>query len=84
MEIQKKDIPEHIEIYNKVGYAYGYLTDFAYIKDTQNNIEFILSATIHVNQNGIFNDDNYEYDTIGIPFLAELGRRIYNSEKFRD
>jgi len=79
----KENIPEHIEIYNKVGYAYGYLTDCAYIKDTKNNIEFVLSATIHVNENGIFNDDNYEYDTIGIPFLAELGRKIYNLEKHR-
>ncbi|WP_299248166.1 serine hydrolase [uncultured Aquimarina sp.] len=80
----KEDIPEHIEIYNKVGYAYGYLTDCAYIKDTKNNIEFILSATIHVNENRIFNDDHYEYDEIGIPFLAELGREIYNAEKLRN
>ncbi|AXT54273.1 hypothetical protein D1815_00410 [Aquimarina sp. AD1] len=77
----KKDIPKHIEIYNKVGYAYGYLTDCAYIKDTKNNVEFILSATIHVNENEIYNDDNYEYDKIGIPFLAQLGRMIHNLEK---
>ncbi|WP_299185406.1 serine hydrolase [uncultured Aquimarina sp.] len=77
----KKDIPKHIEIYNKVGYAYGYLTDCAYIKDTKNNVEFILSATIHVNENEIYNDDNYEYDEIGIPFLAQLGRMIYDLEK---
>ncbi len=80
----KEDIPEHIEIYNKVGYAYGYLTDCAYIKDTKNDIEFVLSATIHVNENGIFNDDHYEYDEIGIPFLAELGREIYTLEKLRN
>ncbi|WP_299256708.1 serine hydrolase [uncultured Aquimarina sp.] len=80
----KENIPEHIEIYNKVGYAYGYLTDCAYIKDTKNNITFILSATIHVNENGIFNDDYYEYDEIGIPFLAELGRKIYHLEKLRN
>ncbi|WP_378172035.1 serine hydrolase [Aquimarina sp. SS2-1] len=80
----KEDIPEHIEIYNKVGYAYGYLTDCAYIKDTKNNIDFILSATIHVNENGIFNDDNYEYDSIGIPFLSTLGRSIYNLETGRN
>ncbi len=79
----KEDIPEHIKIYNKVGYAYGYLTDCAYIKDTKNDIEFILSATIHVNENEIFNDDNYQYDEIGIPFLAELGRQIYDLEKLR-
>ncbi|WP_027392130.1 serine hydrolase [Aquimarina latercula] len=77
----KKDIPKHIEIYNKVGYAYGYLTDCAYFKDTKNNVEFILSATIHVNENEIYNDDNYEYDKIGIPFLAQLGRMIHDLEK---
>ncbi len=79
----KEEIPKHIEIYNKVGYAYGYLTDCAYIKDTKNDIEFIVSATLHVNKNQIFNDDTYEYDTIGIPFLAELGKQIHTLEKKR-
>lgn len=70
-------IPEHIKIHNKVGYAYGYLTDCAYIMDTKHNIEYILTATIHVNKNGIFNDDVYEYDTIGLPFLSQLGTEIH-------
>ncbi len=77
----KNDIPENIKIFNKVGYAHGYLTDCAYIKDTKNNIEFILSATLHVNNNRIYNDNTYEYDNIGIPFLAQLGREIYGLEK---
>lgn len=76
----KDDIPEHIKIYNKVGFAYGTLTDCAYIKDTKNNIDFLLTATILVNKDGIFNDDVYEYDEIGIPFLAQLGREIYQQE----
>ncbi len=77
----KKDpIPSNISIYNKVGYAYGYLTDCAYITDYENKIAFILTATIHVNENEIFNDDTYEYDSIGIPFLAELGRQVYQYE----
>ncbi|MCO5723963.1 serine hydrolase [Robiginitalea marina] len=73
-------IPEHIEIYNKVGFAYGTLTDCAYIKDTRSGVEFILTATILVNENGIFNDDQYEYDEIGLPFLAALGREVYAFE----
>ncbi len=73
-------IPEHINIYNKVGYAYGTLTDCAYIKDNQNQVEFLLTATILVNADEIFNDDHYEYDQIGIPFLAQLGREIYEYE----
>lgn len=74
---QKEPIPENIKIYNKVGYAYGTLTDTAYIVDEENKIEFILSGTILVNQDGIFNNDNYQYESIGIPFLAQLGREIY-------
>ncbi len=76
----KEDMPEYIKIYNKVGYAYGTLTDCAYILDSKNKVEFMLTATILVNKDGIFNDDIYEYDDIGIPFLAELGRQVYNYE----
>lgn len=72
----KEPMPEDIEIYNKVGYAYGYLTDCAYIKNKKTNKEYIITATIHVNDNQIFNDDNYEYESVGIPFLAELGREL--------
>ena len=73
-------MPDHIKIYNKVGYAYGTLTDCAYIKDTKNDIDFMLTATILVNGNGIFNDNAYEYDEVGIPFLAQLGRELYDYE----
>lgn len=73
-------MPEHIKIYNKVGYAYGTLTDCAYIQDTKNNVDFMVTATILVNSDGIFNDDAYEYDEVGIPFLAQLGRELYQYE----
>ncbi|MBO6532335.1 MAG: serine hydrolase [Muricauda sp.] len=73
-------MPEHIKIYNKVGYAYGTLTDNAYIKDTKNNIDFMVTATILVNSDEVFNDDAYEYDEVGIPFLAQLGRELYQLE----
>jgi hypothetical protein len=77
---QKSRIPEHINIYNKVGQAYGFLIDNAYIVDSNSGVEFILSAIIYCNKDGILNDDQYEYDEVGIPFLAELGRTIYNYE----
>lgn len=76
----KEVIPDHIKIYNKVGFAYGTLTDCAYIVDSKNNVDFLLTATILVNKNGIFNDNVYEYDAIGIPFLASLGREIHALE----
>ncbi|MFV5703394.1 serine hydrolase [Flavobacterium sp. XS2P12] len=74
----KESIPEHIKIYNKVGDAYGTLIDCAYIVDTKNQIEFMISATILVNKDQVFNDNIYEYDEVGLPFLAELGRQLYD------
>ena len=56
------------------------LTDVAHIKDTKNNFEFFLSASLLVNDNQIFNDGKYEYDSLGIPFLDELGRQVYAYE----
>lgn len=79
-EGKEEQIPEHIKIFNKVGFAYGYLTDVAYIIDTKANIEFMVSATIHVNANKIYNDNEYEYDSIGLPFLRKLGRMLYQHE----
>ena len=73
-------IPDYIKIYNKVGYAYGTLTDCAYIQDSKNGVDFMITATILVNKDGIFNDNVYEYDEIGIPFLAQLGRELYQYE----
>lgn len=76
----KGDRPKHIRIFNKIGGAYGFLTDIAYIVDLENKIEFMLSATIHCNSDGIFNDDHYDYDSIGYPFLRDLGQLIYEHE----
>lgn len=74
------NIPEHIKIFNKVGDAYGYLTDVAYIIDTKNNIEFMLAANIQVNDNQIYNDGVYEYKEKGFPFFKNLGNLIYAKE----
>lgn len=79
----KDSIPATLKIYNKAGFAYGTLTDCAYIIDTENKVEFMVTATLLVNKNGIFNDNNYEYDEVGIPFLAELGRQLYQYEIHR-
>lgn len=46
-------------------------------------MEFLLTATIHANADGIFNDDKYEYDEVAIPFLASLGRAVLDYERSR-
>lgn len=76
----KGSLPPNIRIFNKVGDAYGFLTDVAYIIDTDKKLEFMLSATILCNKDGIFNDDKYDYDTLGFPFMKNLGQLIYNYE----
>ena len=76
----KGAIPDHIRIFNKVGDAYGFLTDVAYVVDFKNKVEFMLAANIHVNKNQTYNDGVYEYDEIGFPVLAKLGRLIYEHE----
>ena len=78
------EIPGSIRIFNKVGDAYGFLTDAAYVVDFDNGIEFILAATIHTNANGTFNDDTYEYDEVGFPFMRHLGQAIYDLELKRE
>lgn len=65
---QETTMPGNIRIFNKIGDAYGFLNDIAYIVDFESKAEFILSATILCNANGIFNDDKYDYDTIGFLF----------------
>ena len=80
----KDPMPSSVRIFNKVGLAYGYMADNAYIVDLEANVEFLLTAVLLVNDNGIFNDGVYEYDEVGFPFLAELGRVIYEYELERE
>ncbi|SMB97709.1 conserved hypothetical protein [Hymenobacter roseosalivarius DSM 11622] len=73
-------LPPGVRIFNKIGQAYGFLIDNAYIMDEARGVEFLLSAVIYTNADGILNDDRYEYDTIGFPFLRDLGRAVYQYE----
>ena len=76
-------LPPGVRVYNKIGQAYGFLVDNAYVVDAAHGIEFLLAAVLYVNADGVLNDDNYEYDTVGLPFLRELGRRVYEAERRR-
>jgi hypothetical protein len=78
------ELPEGVRVFNKVGWAYGFLTDISYVADFKNSIEFMLTATVYVNSDGILNDDKYDYDDMGYPFLYQLGQTIYNYELKRN
>ena len=80
---EKGTIPSNIKIFSKAGDAYGFLLDNTYIIDTDAKVEFMLSAVIYVNADGILNDNTYDYRTIGLPFMKNLGNTIYNYELSR-
>lgn len=73
-------MPPFIRVFNKVGWAYGFLTDVSYVADFKHKVEFMLTATVYANGDGILNDDKYDYETVGLPFLYELGQTIYRYE----
>ncbi len=75
-----KAISPNIRIFNKVGDSYGYTIDNMYFIDDENKVEFILSAVIQSNKNEIYNDNTYEYDTVCLPFMRNLGEKIYELE----
>lgn len=76
-------IPSYIRIFNKPGWSYGFLTNIAYIVDFKHHIEFMLSCTLYVNEDGVINDNIYDYDAIGFPFMTALGQGIYQYELHR-
>ncbi len=73
-------MPKNIRVFNKVGWAYGFLTDVSYVLDTVNNIDYMLSATVYVNSDGVVNDSKYDEATVGFPFLKQIGNAFYEYE----
>ncbi|MFI5153743.1 MAG: hypothetical protein ACHQET_10450, partial [Chitinophagales bacterium] len=80
----KGALPKNIRIFNKEGDAYGFLTDISYFVDFDRHIEFFLSATIYCNADEIENDEVYDFETVGLPFMKALGRVIYDYESKRE
>jgi len=72
-----------IRIFNKYGDSYGFIIDNSYFVDFENGIEFFLTAVVQSNEDGIFNDNKYEYETVCYPFMKNLGRTIYEFELSR-
>ena len=76
-------MPDNIRIFNKVGQAYGFMTDCSYVVDTLNKVEFFLSCAMYLNADGILNDGVYEYDQIGYPFFHNLFNAVCTEELTR-
>ncbi|MEQ1512074.1 MAG: serine hydrolase [Lysobacteraceae bacterium] len=77
----KARYPDGLSVSGKSGMAYGALSEVAYVVDRDSGVECMLAASIRVNADGILNDDRYEYDTIGIPFMAAWSRAVLDVER---
>jgi len=73
-------IEPYIRIFDKIGDSYGFDIDNAYIVDFKNKVEFIITAVVQSNDNDIYNDNKYEYKTVCLPFMKNLGQLIYQYE----
>ncbi|MEO6882503.1 MAG: serine hydrolase [Bacteroidia bacterium] len=72
-----------VRSFNIVGRAYGFLADCAYIVDPDTHTEFCLSVLIYANEKNILNTGKYQYDSLALPFMADLGHLIFNYEQKR-
>jgi hypothetical protein len=70
----------NLRIFNKYGDSYGFIIDNAYFVDFKNKVEFFLTAVVQSNEDGIYNDGKYEYETVCYPFMKNLGQEIYKYE----
>lgn len=73
-------LPRYIRAFNKPGWSYGFLTNVSYIADFKHHVEFMLSCTLYVNEDGVINDNKYDYETVGFPFMTTLGQAVYQYE----
>ncbi len=74
---------DSVRMFNIVGRAYGFLIDCAYIVDFKNKIEFLVTSSVYVNEHGMIGDGRYEYELLGLPFLNDLSKTLYNYERNR-
>lgn len=65
-----------VRISNKVGRAYGFSIDNAHVVDERTGRAFFLTCVLYTNENGVLNDNVYEYETVADPFLEDLGRAV--------
>ncbi|MFY9345739.1 MAG: serine hydrolase [Planctomycetota bacterium] len=66
----------HLRVYDKIGRAYGFSIENAFVEDTRTGAGFFLAIVLYTNPDGVLNDDRYEYETIADPFLDAAGRAI--------
>lgn len=62
--------------YSKTGQAYGFTIENAFLEDRRSGRGFFVAAVLYTNADGVVGDDQYEYATVAVPFLADLGEGL--------
>ncbi|MCC6235007.1 MAG: serine hydrolase [Verrucomicrobiales bacterium] len=65
-----------VEVTGKIGRAYGFSVENAYVQEPRAGRGVFVTAVIYTNEDGVLNDDRYEYETVADPFLADLGEWV--------
>jgi len=65
--------PATLTYLSHAGRAFGFHTDVAYARDESTGAGFVVAATIYANEDGVLNDDRYEYAQVSDPFFEALG-----------
>ena len=69
--------PGHrVEIAAKIGRAYGFTIENSCLRNPANGRTVFVTAAIYTNDDGVLNDDRYEYEAIADPFMADLGEWV--------
>ncbi len=63
-------------IVNKIGRAYGFSVENAWVVHVPSQRGLFVTATIYTNADGVLNDGRYEYAEIADPFLEALGEIV--------
>ena len=75
---------EHWSVYNKVGRAYGFSVENAYVVDEWSGRSFYLTAVVYTNPNATVNDGDYAYSEVADPFFVDLGEAVARRLGFGD
>lgn len=74
--LEKTVARDRLRVASKMGRAYGFSVENAYVEDRVGERAFFVTVAIHTNADGVINDGAYEYDTVATPFLADLGEAL--------
>jgi len=74
--LRRLGLPSDPLILNKIGQAYGFTTENAFVEGPGRRPSFYLTATLYANESGVLNADSYDDKTVAEPFMADLGEAI--------